>query len=240
MGLSSSNNYYIWCLVKNLKHIKPYLLKPKNKKFILDLVNAGLKGDVRTVELAALGLAQGIKKEHPDLASNINETISAHSLTGGVSLRGVGEPVPVDYESKLEMAQIASPDADANPLPVLTNNVSSMVKQFLEERHKSNLLLDQNIRPSTSILLIGEPGTGKTMLARYIASVLEKNLIILDLSSSVSSLMGKTGSNLKRVINYAKQHPSVLLFDEFEDIFGLPMLHLPPTKLQLLLLYLRL
>ena len=68
------------------------------------------------------------------------------------------------------------------------------------------------------MLLVGQPGTGKTMLAKHIASVLNKNLIVLDLSASMSSLMGKTGSNLKRILQYAKQSSSVLLFDEFDAI----------------------
>ncbi|MEO0507276.1 MAG: ATP-binding protein [Bacteroidota bacterium] len=194
-------------------------MKNSAKKLIVDLVQAGLIGEARKVELAALSLARSLKKENPDIASTINETISTFSINGGATLRSYGaSPLPVDRDSQLDMATLDKPDRAVDMPPILPDFLNERVYSFLDERKKINLLLENNIRPSTSLLLTGQPGTGKTMLAKFIASELNKNLVTLDLSASISSLMGKTGANLKKVIQYAKNNSCVLLFDEFDAI----------------------
>lgn len=195
------------------------ILKTSEKRFIVDLVNAGLVGESKKVELAALSLARSLKKEDPETSQSIINAISTFSLTGLSGIRSAGSsPIPVDGDSKLEMASILKPDSLANLPPILSPAIEDKIKGFIDERNKISVLIEKNIKPSTSLLLTGLPGTGKTMLARYIASALDKNLITLDLSASMSSLMGKTGSNLKKIIQYAKQNPCVLLFDEFDAI----------------------
>lgn len=194
-------------------------MKNSAKKLIIDLVQAGLIGEARKVELAALSLARSLKKENPDIASTINETISTFSINGGATLRSYGaSPLPVDRDSQLDMATLNKPDRAVDIPPILPDFLNERINSFLDERKKINLLLENNIRPSTSLLLTGQPGTGKTMLAKFIASELNKNLVTLDLSASISSLMGKTGANLKKVIQYAKNNACVLLFDEFDAI----------------------
>lgn len=193
-------------------------MRPSTKKYIVDLVNSGLTGDTNLFELAALSLARSVKKDSPNLFNDINKAISSFTINGGASIRGNGSPLPIDHESKLEMAMLKPPNLELNVCPILSDTIINKINIFLDERDKIDLLLEQNIKPSSSILLTGPPGTGKTMLAKHIASKLDKNLLILDLSSSISSLMGKTGANLKKVLQYAKQQPSVLLFDEFDAI----------------------
>lgn len=194
-------------------------MKPTERKYIVDLVNAGLIGESRKVELAALSLARSLKKQDPEIATKINNAISSFSINGGSFIRSSGgDPLPVDRDSQLEMATVYEPNILNNPMPVLSTSTSERIEDFLHEREKMEVLLKQDIKPSSSLLLTGQPGTGKTMLARYVASSLNKNLIVLDLSASISSLMGKTGANLKKVIDYAKRNASVLLFDEFDAI----------------------
>ncbi|MGG8495201.1 AAA family ATPase [Tenacibaculum sp. TC6] len=194
-------------------------MKQLTKKFIIDLINAGLLGESRKVELAALSLARSFKKDQPDIFNDINQIVSSFIINGGANIRSVGEsPIPIDHDSKLDMAFVNQPDLSSNPIPILTKQINDRIEDFLNERENINLLIEKNIRPSSSLLLTGLPGTGKTMLAKFIASSLNKNLITLDLSASISSLMGKTGANLKKVIEYAKNNSSVLLFDEFDAI----------------------
>lgn len=188
-------------------------------KFITDLVTAGLIGDSGKVEMAALGLARSMRKDNPEIAQKINAAVSSFSLSNGAFVRGAGiQPLPVDSETQLEMATVIEPRMDTTMAPILDSMTDDRITTFLDERKNINRLLERGIRPSTGLLLIGEPGTGKTMLARYIAASLSKKLVTLDLSASISSLMGKTGANLKKVLNYAKQNASVLLFDEFDAI----------------------
>ena len=67
-------------------------------------------------------------------------------------------------------------------------------------------------------LFIGPPGVGKTLSARWIASQLNLPLMVLDLSAVMSSFLGRTGNNVRSVLDYAKKQQCVLLLDELDAI----------------------
>ena len=74
------------------------------------------------------------------------------------------------------------------------------------------------MKPSHKILFCGPPGCGKTATAEAIASELGLPLVYIRFDSVVSSLLGETASNLRRVFEYIKQDTWVVLFDEFDAI----------------------
>jgi len=190
-----------------------------NERHLLDIIRAGLNGDKVLLEHAALAFSRSLKKELPATSEKIIALLGDHSFFGGNSLRadGVKAP-PTNPDSSLDMAIIVAPDESRYPRPKLNEYLSLSIDNFLEERANIATLLRNGIMPSNKILLTGAPGTGKTMLARYLASALGKNLVIMDISSSISSLLGKTGANIKKILNYAKSTSSVLLLDEFDAI----------------------
>ena len=71
-----------------------------------------------------------------------------------------------------------------------------------------------------NVLLIGAPGTGKTMAAEIIAAEIGLDLYRLDLSCLVSKYIGETEKNLSQVFQEAERSNAVLLFDEADAIFG--------------------
>jgi AAA+ superfamily predicted ATPase len=56
------------------------------------------------------------------------------------------------------------------------------------------------------------------MAARWLARELDRPLLILDLAAVMSSFLGRTGSNLRHVLDYAKSIECVLLLDELDAL----------------------
>lgn len=70
-------------------------------------------------------------------------------------------------------------------------------------------------------MLSGPPGTGKTELARYIASKMGYHLFRLDGGSIYSRWQGETEQNLRRILSFVSgQGPCVFLVDEADKLFG--------------------
>jgi len=79
---------------------------------------------------------------------------------------------------------------------------------------------DERLVPR-GILLSGEPGTGKTTAAKYIAGEFDVELYRLDLSAALSKWVSESEANLSRILNTLDQEePAVILIDEAEKLFA--------------------
>ena len=74
------------------------------------------------------------------------------------------------------------------------------------------------LRPSDRILLCGPPGCGKTLTAEVIASELGRPFAVVRTDSVVSSFLGETAANLRKVFDFTAAAPLVVLFDEFDAL----------------------
>ncbi|MFD8026778.1 AAA family ATPase [Streptomyces lavendulae] len=102
--------------------------------------------------------------------------------------------------------------------PVLAAAVRVQAEQICEEHLQRERLLQAGLVPSRTALFVGPPGVGKTLVAKWMAQHLGLPLLVLDLSSVMSSFLGRTGGNIRRVLDYAKASPSVLLLDELDTV----------------------
>lgn len=125
--------------------------------------------------------------------------------------------LPIDSDSKLSLLRREYPVLE-NADPILCKKIQTQLDQIVLERQHLNILQKNNLLPTRSVLFFGPPGVGKTMSARWIAKVLKKPLLTLDLSTVISSYLGKTGSNVRMVLDYAKSTECILLLDEFDAI----------------------
>ncbi|CAN7564994.1 ATP-binding protein [Pseudarthrobacter oxydans] len=127
------------------------------------------------------------------------------------------EATPVDIDSRLELVRHEVVHNEELS-PVWEPSVGTTLRQIAAERRHPDRLQEVGLFPTRSALFTGPPGVGKTLAARWIARELDVPLLILDLAAVMSSFLGKTGSNLRKVMNYAKSHPCVLLLDELDAV----------------------
>ncbi|WP_226639756.1 AAA family ATPase [Priestia flexa] len=181
------------------------------------LIRASLEGDKRAVELSAFNLIRKIRNQYPDISDEIAEILTTYS-SGASLTRSMGvNPPPTDNESYASLVKIEEFTTFDENL-ILDTKTDELISRFIKERQVSQKLISMGIRPPNSIILYGQPGVGKTMISKYLSKKLELPLITLDLSSTISSYLGKTGQNLKKVLDYAKLSPSILLIDEFDAV----------------------
>jgi len=179
------------------------------------LIRSCLESDRKQIEAIALMISKKIKKDYPDISQEIIRTLSyssESSITRSINM----EPIPVDKESRYELAKLKEPIDVLEP--ILDSNTLDTLNDFVLERESINILLNENIVPPNSILLYGKPGVGKTYTATWLASKLNLPLITLDLASSISSYLGRTGQNIHSMFEYAKSHNAVLFLDELDAI----------------------
>jgi transitional endoplasmic reticulum ATPase len=78
----------------------------------------------------------------------------------------------------------------------------------------------------TGLILIGAPGTGKTLTAKLLASQSRRSFYAISPSDVLSGAMGGSVKRLSEIFARAKEHaPSVLFFDEMDGLF--PHVHGP-------------
>jgi transitional endoplasmic reticulum ATPase len=98
------------------------------------------------------------------------------------------------------------------------------IKQVLIETVKNPLYHPEvyakaQTRPAKGILLSGEPGTGKTLLARAIAREAEVNFIAVSGPELLSRYIGESERGVREVFKKARQAaPCILFFDEIESV----------------------
>lgn len=126
-------------------------------------------------------------------------------------------PLPVDGDSRLELLRKEDPITLEHE-PIWKEHIKNDLFEVISERKRQDELLDKGLSPTKTLLFIGPPGVGKTIAARWIAKKLGRPLLTLDLAAVMSSFLGKTGNNIKTVLEYSKLVDCVLLLDEFDSV----------------------
>lgn len=92
----------------------------------------------------------------------------------------------------------------------------SWCADVIHEWNREADLLAAKTYPTQSVLLEGPSGTGKTTAARWIAKHLKKQLVSMNLSETIESYMGATGSRIAAGIRYAQDNGVILVMDEID------------------------
>ena len=77
-----------------------------------------------------------------------------------------------------------------------------------------------DIEPIKSLLLYGQPGTGKTFIANAFANEIDANFIKVNMGDIASKYQGQTGNNIKRIFDEARDSDQfvVLFWDEVDAV----------------------
>ena len=189
---------------------------------IVRLALAEQSEDVRMVRRTAR--SHSTRSEAPELAEQLSLFLRTKNAGSAAPLRkalqkpeSARQPLPVDDESRLSLLKAFKDVPDRDP-PLLSAELEEGLGQLIEERRQADRLTSMGLVPTRSAIFVGPPGVGKTLTARWLSSRLGVELYVLDLTAVMSSLLGRSGNNLRAALDFAKRTPCVLLLDEIDAI----------------------
>lgn len=196
--------------------------------FIINLVSAHSSGNEAQFEKALSDLIHDEeKKGNSSLALSLknaystdkrptNSTMISPMSSMSYSLQSVAG-LPKDKDSTLDLVEILQPTVTLDDV-ALSEKASDTIQQIIDEQKRSAELLNSGIIPTNRVLLCGPPGCGKTMTANALATELGLTIAYVRLDGLVSSYLGQTGANIRKIFEFVKDKRIMLFLDEFDAI----------------------
>lgn len=164
-------------------------------------------------------------KRHTTLARDLRTLLASGSGgtvsdAGGLSMpttpHAMPEP-PKDRDSAMPLAEVTVPTTRLADL-VLDEDLHRELAELVNEIEQWPVLDRHGIPRRNRLLLHGPPGCGKTSIASALATELSRPLVTVRVESVVSSFLGETAANLRKVMEFASTGAFVVLFDEFDSL----------------------
>jgi len=190
---------------------------------LAQLIRLALAEQTEDVRLFVARLVRKYRNTDPELAEQMNLYLRAKTPRSSAPMRKVmhtalpTQTLPVDDESRLSLLKVFK-DEPSREQPLLSLDLEETLSQLIHERRQTERLASMGLSPTRSAIFVGPPGVGKTLTARWLASQLGVPLYVLDLTAVMSSLLGRSGSNLRTALDFSKRGPCVLLLDEVDAI----------------------
>ena len=106
----------------------------------------------------------------------------------------------------------------ASPLPrirladmVQNKQATEQLALIMKEQHMFARIREHGLSPRRKLLLVGPPGTGKTMTASALAGELGIPLFLVRLDALITKFMGETAAKLRQVFDHCRSPGHLLL-----------------------------
>jgi len=183
------------------------------------LVKSYIDGDEeRFFTLALQVAAHEARRGHGKLAQEIRALID-RARAAASHAESTKKPMPIVHP-RGELAGLFSASYPKLRLSdmVLDEPTQARLARIVREQRARHKLRSFSLEPWRKLLLIGPPGTGKTMTAGALAGELQLPLFIIRLDSLITKFMGETAAKLRLVFEAMTSSRGVYLFDEFDSI----------------------
>jgi SpoVK/Ycf46/Vps4 family AAA+-type ATPase len=161
------------------------------------------------------------KKHHALLANELEQILKNGSATTKLNGNGNGftlfDSPPLDTDKGIALLEVKHSDRYLDDL-VLTETIRKPIERLMDEYRAWEILEANGLQPMRRVLFCGPSGCGKTATAEAIAAELGLPLLYVRFDAVVSSLLGETAANLRKVFDYAQRGQWVMFFDEFDAI----------------------
>lgn len=185
------------------------------------LVRTHAEGDdERFYAIALQAAAQEARKGHTKFAQDLRDLVDEARTHG--KARPTGQrtrPVSIvqprgELTGLLIVAYPKTRLADMT----LDETVRKKIERVLVEQRQSAALHEHGLMPLRKLLLVGPPGTGKTMTVAALAGELGLPLFTIQLDGLITKFLGETAAKLRLIFDAIHETRAVYLFDEFDAL----------------------
>lgn len=181
------------------------------------LLKAYAQGNDVQFQSVAMQIAAGEARQgHGKLAEELKQLIDM--AKSKLTIAGT-TPIPLARPrgEVADLLTVSYPNIRLNSL-VFTPKLDKSLARVVKEHKTIADIRAHGLSPRKKLLLLGLPGTGKTMTASALAGELGLPLFVVRLDRLITRFMGETAAKLRLVFDAIAQTRAVYLFDEFDSI----------------------
>jgi SpoVK/Ycf46/Vps4 family AAA+-type ATPase len=182
------------------------------------LLKSHAAGDDERFRAIALQIAaHSAKKGDTELAQELRSLVDKARRTPAPA--GLPRAVPIARPAG-ELAGLVTASYPTTRLAdmVLSEPIRKSLKEVIRQYRQRDRLRHHGLAPKRKLLLVGPPGSGKTMTASALAGECELPLMFVQLHTLITKFMGETAAKLHMVFDAMVETRGVYLFDEFDAI----------------------
>lgn len=182
------------------------------------LLKSHIEGDDPHFFAVAMQMAASeAKRGHGKLAQEIRALIDEAKVRKSAPVSPQPIPITIPRGELSSLLSVSYPKLRLSDM-VLLESVSERLKRLIKEQRQIKKIRSYGLMPRKKLLLVGQPGTGKTMSATVLAGELGLPLFTVRLDSLMTKYMGETAAKLRLIFESLTQTRGVYLFDEFDAI----------------------
>lgn len=191
-------------------------------KQVIALLAGHLDGNSEQVRTIALQIAAAEARQgHVKTAATMKKLLDrspapaqpSAAVTGPAATALLARPRG-DLEGLLT---VTTPEARLDGM-TLTPPVRERLDRMVRQQTSRGRLREHALKPSSKLLLVGPPGSGKTLTAGALAAELKLQLFTIRLDAVITRFLGESATKLRTVFDQIAQMRGVYLFDEFDAI----------------------
>jgi len=182
------------------------------------LIRSHAEGDdMRFYAVAMQVAAQAARNGHGKFAQELRELVDRAKAAASQGLKTIPMAQP-----RGELARLLTVDYPKTRLAdmALENDLHQRIDRVLIEQRQRGRIREHGFAPLRKLLLVGPPGTGKTMTAVALAGELGLPLFTIQLDGLITKYMGETAAKLRLVFDAIQATRGVYLFDEVDALGG--------------------
>ncbi|GAA5437715.1 AAA family ATPase [Deinococcus aquaticus] len=189
---------------------------------VLALVKSHISGDDDAFLSVVLQVAaREARSGHSNVAIELRKLIDQARARDG--LPKPETPLPIAFQPTPPKGDLATLLSVSHPRQrlkdlVVEESADRRLARIVHEYAQQDQLRSHGLSPRRKILMIGPPGSGKTMTAHALAGELSLPLMTILLEGIITKFMGETASKLRTVFEAMASMRGVYFFDEFDAI----------------------